>query len=80
MQLARDKKGNTKGFYTYLKSNRNTRETIAPLQNMEASPVMGDVQEPEVFNALLMSVFTNRGIYQIMNVLGSREREGEQIA
>lgn len=54
MQLASDVKGNKKVLYTFVKSKRNTKETICLLQNAEGSLVPSNEETTEIFHDFLV--------------------------
>lgn len=77
-QLARNIKGNKKELYRYVKSKRKTRDSINPVWTVESNLIIDDAEKAELLNALFTLFFTNRGIYQMMSAVGSRDREGNK--
>ena len=53
MNLARDVKGNKKGFFQYVSSKRKARENVRPLLNEVGALVMADADKAELLNAFL---------------------------
>jgi len=58
LNLARDVKDNTKSFFKYISSERQTRENVGLLLNEVGAQVMEDTEKAELLNASFASVFT----------------------
>ncbi|KGL74422.1 hypothetical protein N309_09388, partial [Tinamus guttatus] len=58
LELARDVRGNRKGFYKYISSKGKTRENVSPPLNGEGALVAEDAEKAELLNAAFASVFT----------------------
>ena len=58
LNLARDVKGNKKGFYISIK--RKTRENVGPLLNGAGPTLTEDTVKAEVLNAFFASVFSGK--------------------
>jgi len=51
LNLARDVKGNKKGFHKHLKGKRKSRENVGLLLNVARELVTQDMEKAEVLNA-----------------------------
>ncbi|KAK4807194.1 hypothetical protein QYF61_024314 [Mycteria americana] len=60
LNLARDVKGNKKGFYKYIGDKRKARENVGLLLNEAGGVVTQDIKKAEVLNASFASVFTSK--------------------
>ncbi|CAM5090430.1 unnamed protein product [Eretmochelys imbricata] len=60
LQLARDVKGNKKGFFRYVSNKKKVKESVRPLLNEEGNLVTEDVEKANVLSAFFASVFTNK--------------------
>lgn len=58
--MARDVKGNKKGFYRYVSAKRKTREIPGPLWKEMGHTVVHDTQKAEVLTDIFVSVFTRK--------------------
>lgn len=70
-----------KAFYNYVKSRRKTTNPrVIPIlsQNAKSNLVVDDAKNAEGFNVLFSSVFTNRGRYQMLSTVGSKDREDDK--
>ncbi|KAK4811175.1 hypothetical protein QYF61_019806 [Mycteria americana] len=77
LNLARDVKGNKKGFYKYISSKRNTRESGDPLLNEVGDLVTQDMEKAEVLHAFFASVFTSKTSLQ--EYISSKRRAKENL-
>lgn len=57
--LARNIKGDKKGFYRYVNNRRKAKENVGPLQK-ETDLVTQDTEKAEVLNYFFASIFANR--------------------
>ena len=60
LNLAKDVKGNRKGFYKYINSKRKTRENMDLLLNGAAELVANEMPKAKVLSAFFASVFTSK--------------------
>lgn len=58
--LARNVKGNKKGFCKYTGDKTKTRENVGPLLNEMGDLVMQAMEKAEVLNAFFASVFPSK--------------------
>ena len=58
LNLARDIKGNKKGFFKYISSTRKTEDPVGPVLNKVGALVPQDAEKVELLNASFASVFT----------------------
>ncbi|KAK4818055.1 hypothetical protein QYF61_004605 [Mycteria americana] len=57
LNLARDGKGNKKGFYRFISNRRNIRKNVGLLLNVSGGMVTKDMERAEVLNVVFASVF-----------------------
>jgi len=74
LNLARDKKGNKKGFFNYISSKRKTRENMGPLLKGVGALVTEDTEMADLLNAFFASVFTAKAGPQASQPLEVREK------
>ena len=67
LDLVRDMKGNTKGFYMHIRSKKKTRENAGPLLNGAEHQVTRGMEKAKVLNAFFPSIFTSN----ICQIIGS---------
>jgi len=73
LNLARDVKGNKKGFFMYISSKQKTRENVGPLLNEVGALVMEDAEKAELLNAFFASFFTAKADLQALQSMEVRE-------
>ncbi|KAK4810492.1 hypothetical protein QYF61_004272 [Mycteria americana] len=74
LNLARDVKGNKKGFCKYIGDKRKTRENVGPLLNGTGDLVTQDMEKADVLNAFFASVFTRKTSLQESHVPETKGR------
>ncbi|KFV02308.1 hypothetical protein N340_11981, partial [Tauraco erythrolophus] len=60
LNLARDIKGNKKGFYRYVSDKKRSRENVGPLQKETGDLATQDMEKAEVLDDFFVSVFTGK--------------------
>jgi len=73
LNLARDDKDNTKGFFRYIGSKRKTRDNVGPLANEVSALLMEDAEKAELLNAFFAYVFRAKAVPQESQALEARE-------
>jgi len=58
LNLIRDVKNTSKGFYRYTGQKRKAKEIVPPLRNEKLKMVTTDMERVEVLNNFFASVFT----------------------
>ncbi|KFV20004.1 hypothetical protein N340_00444, partial [Tauraco erythrolophus] len=80
LNLARDIKGNKKGFYRYASDKKRSRENVGPLQKETGHLATQGAEKADVLNDFFASVFTDKrssGMAQVMEGKG-RDWENEE--
>uniref|UniRef100_A0A8B9FNM4 Reverse transcriptase domain-containing protein n=1 Tax=Amazona collaria TaxID=241587 RepID=A0A8B9FNM4_9PSIT len=77
LNLARDVKDNRKGFYGYIASKRQVRDTVGPLWKLSGGLATLDLEKAEVLNDFFASVFTGKCSDHTTQVLEGRRRACE---
>ncbi|KFV09049.1 hypothetical protein N340_00462, partial [Tauraco erythrolophus] len=80
LNLARDIKGNKKGFYRYVSCKKRSRENVSPLRKETGDLATQDMEKAEFLNDFFASVFTGKsssGMAQVMEGKG-RDWENEE--
>ena len=60
LNMARDIKGNRKGFYKYISDKRKTRENLGPLLKERGDLVTQEMKKSKVLNNFFASFFTGK--------------------
>lgn len=60
MKLAREVKGNKKGFYKYIGSKSKGKDHVGPLVKGAGDLVTGDMRKDKVLKDFFSSVFTGK--------------------
>ncbi|XP_072885546.1 uncharacterized protein [Hemitrygon akajei] len=74
-KLANNIKEDTKSFFKFIKSKRQVRVDIGPIENDAGDIVMGDKEVAEELNEYFASVFTEEDISNITDIQGCQGRE-----
>jgi len=75
LNLARDVKDNTKGFFNYIISKWKARDNVGPLLNEVGALVMEDAEKAELLNAFFSSVLSAKAGPQESQALEVREED-----
>jgi hypothetical protein len=64
-KLAKEKHGNSRPFFSYIKGETKSKVTIGPLKDNQKNTVSGDEEMANVLNNYFASVFTDEGDIQL---------------
>ncbi|KFV01476.1 hypothetical protein N340_10208, partial [Tauraco erythrolophus] len=77
LNLARDIKGNKKGFYRYVNDKKRSRENVGPLRKETGDLATQDMEKAEVLNDFFASVFTGKSSSGMVQVSKGKSRDCE---